>query len=192
MTEVVVFHAAYGLRPSILTFAEALRGAGHVVHTPDLYDGEVFTDREDVLRKVQALGFDAILERAVSRTEQLPAKVVYVGFSNGGACAELVAATRPGAIGAILVHAPLMLRDLGWKVWPASVPVQVHFGRRDPIRVQGVVDALGERVRRSGSSFEVFDYDATGHLFTDAGLPAYDEIATRLLTSRVIDFLARV
>lgn len=192
MADVVVFHAAYGLRPSILAFADALRTAGHVVHTPDLYDGEVFADRDAALQKVQAVGFDGILERAVSRTAQLPGAAAYVGFSNGGACAELIAATRPGARAAILVHAPLMLRDLGWKTWPAGVPVQVHFARRDPVRVQAVVDTLGERVRRSASSFEVFDYDSNGHLFTDAGLPAYDEAATKLLTSRVIDFLARL
>ncbi len=84
MGEVIVFHAAYGLRPSILAFADSLRAAGHVVHAPDLYDGEVFDDRDDALGKVQALGFDALLERAVSRTEQLPSDVTYIGFSNGG------------------------------------------------------------------------------------------------------------
>jgi len=51
--EVVVYHSAYGLRPAIVEFADKLRAAGHLVHTPDLYDGEVFSDRNDAIRKIQ-------------------------------------------------------------------------------------------------------------------------------------------
>src|SRR5262249_12320700 len=56
--EVVVFLSAFGLRPSIIEFAGSLRGAGHLVRTPDLYDGEVHSDRSDAIRKIQELGFD--------------------------------------------------------------------------------------------------------------------------------------
>ena len=112
--QVVVYHSAYGLRPAVADFADRLRMAGHTVHTPDLYDGEVFSDRNDVVRKIQELGFDKLLERAVAAVKRLPHTLVYAGFSNGGVCAELLAATRPGARGAILMHAPLMVRDLGW------------------------------------------------------------------------------
>jgi len=187
--EVVVYHSAYGLRPAVIEFADKLRLAGHIVHTPDLYDGEVFSDRNEVVRKIQELGFDKLLERAAAAVEKLPHSLVYAGFSNGGACAELLAATRPGARGAILMHAPLMVRDLGWKVWPSNVPVQVHFADKDPIRNQAVVDALGVKVRQSGSNFEQFDYDAPGHLFSDSALPAYDANAAELMTTRVLDFL---
>jgi dienelactone hydrolase len=190
--EVVVYHSAYGLRPAVIEFADKLRLAGHTVHTPDLYDGEVFSDRNEVVRKIQELGFDKLLERAAAAVEKLPHTLVYAGFSNGGACAELLAATRPGARGAILMHAPLMVRDLGWKVWPSNVPVQVHFADKDPIRNQAVVDALGVKVRQSGSSFEQFDYDAPGHLFSDSALPAYDAHAAELMTTRVLDFLGGI
>jgi len=192
MEEVVVYHSAYGLRPAVIDFADKLRMAGHTVHTPDLYDGEVFTDRNDVVRKIQELGFDKLLERAVAAVERLPHTLVYAGFSNGGACAELLAATRPGARGAILMHAPLMVRELGWKVWPSNVHVQVHFADKDPIRNQAVVDALGAKVRQSGSSFEQFDYDAPGHLFADPNLPAYDANAAELMTTRVLAFLGGI
>lgn len=86
--------------------------------------------------RCQELGFDKLLERAVAAVEKLLHTLVYAGFSNGGACAELLAATRPGARGAILMHAPLMVRDLGWKVWPSNVHTQVHFADKDPIRNQ--------------------------------------------------------
>lgn len=189
--EVVVYHSAYGLRPAILEFAETLRAAGHRVHTPDLYDGEVFTERMDAVRKIQQLGFDELLARAARAVENLPGELVYAGFSNGGACAELMAATRPRAQGAVLIHAPLMIKDLGWKTWPKNVPVQSHFAKNDPIRSQGVIDALAARVRASGSAFEAFDYDAPGHLFADPAFPAYDAAAAKLLTERVLEFLGR-
>jgi dienelactone hydrolase len=190
--EVVVYHSAYGLRPAIIDFADQLRAAGHVVHTPDLYDGDVFSDRNDAIRKIQELGFDKLLERALAATESLSPDLVYAGFSNGGACAELLAATRPGARGAILIHAPLMVRELGWTAWPANVPVQVHFADKDPIRNQAVIEALGVKVRQSGSRFEQFDYDATGHLFADPAFPAYSANAAELMTRRALEFLEAV
>lgn len=190
--EVVVYHTAYGLRPAIMEFADKVRAAGHIVHTPDLYDGEVFIDRNDAIRKIQELGFDHLLERARAAVERLPDDLVYVGFSNGGACAELLAATRPGARGAILIHAPLMVRDLGWTVWPSNVPVQVHSADKDPIRNQAVIETLGMKVRQSGSEFQQFDYDASGHLFADPAFPAYNADAAELMTKRVLEFLEKV
>jgi len=187
--EVVVYHSAYGLRPAIIEFGDKLRAAGYLVHTPDLYDGEVFSDRNDAIRKIQEVGFGKLLERAAAAVESLPHDLVYAGFSNGGACAELLAATRSGARGAILMHAPLMVRDLGWKVWPSNVPVQVHFADKDPIRNQAVIDTLGVKVRQSGSNFEQFDYDAPGHLFADPAFPAYNANAAELMTRRVLEFL---
>lgn len=189
---VIVYHSAYGLRPAVIEFADKLRAAGHIVHTPDLYDGEVFSDRNEAVRKIQELGFDKLLERAVAAVEKLPGDLVYAGFSNGGACAELLAATRPGARGAILIHAPLMVRDLGWTVWPPNVPVQVHFADKDPIRNQAVIDALRVKVSQSGSTFEQFDYDAPGHLFADSAFPAYNATAAELMTRRVLEFLESV
>ena len=62
--EVVVFHSALGLRPALLRWAVRLRAAGHVVHTPDLYDGEVFSDRGAAADKMPQLGFDEILDRS--------------------------------------------------------------------------------------------------------------------------------
>ena len=56
----------------------------------------MFSDRNDAIRKIQELGFDRMLERALAAVENLPQDLVYAGFSNGGACAELLAATRTG------------------------------------------------------------------------------------------------
>jgi dienelactone hydrolase len=47
MAELLLFHHAHGLTAGVLGFAEELRAAGHVVHVPDLYDGETFADRAE-------------------------------------------------------------------------------------------------------------------------------------------------
>jgi len=159
------------------------------VHTPDLYDGEVFSDRMDAVRKIQQLGFDGLLARSEGAVSHLREDLVYAGFSNGGACAELLAATRPGARGAILIHAPLPIRDLGWKAWPATVPVQIHFAEKDPIRDDKVIARLAERVRSSGATFQQHDYPTAGHLFADPDMPAYDAVAADLMFQQVLDFL---
>jgi dienelactone hydrolase len=188
--EIVLFHSAYGLRPGVLQWAERLRHAGYTVHTPDLYDGEVFSDRMAAVRKIQELGFDEMLARSQAAVSHLRGDLVYAGFSNGGACAELLAATRPGARGAILMHAPLPIRDLGWKAWPATVPLQVHFAEKDPLRDQKVIDTLAGRVRASGAAFQQHDYPASGHLFADPDMPAYNAAAADLMFQNVVEFLS--
>ena len=42
MAEVLLFHHAQGLTAGCLAFADALRAAGHLVHTLDLYGGRTF------------------------------------------------------------------------------------------------------------------------------------------------------
>lgn len=49
MATVLLFHHAQGQTPGFLAFADDLRGVGHIVHAPDLYDGRTFDDlREGV------------------------------------------------------------------------------------------------------------------------------------------------
>ena len=43
MARIVLFHSALGLRTAVLDFADALRGLGHVVVTPDFPEQEMDT-----------------------------------------------------------------------------------------------------------------------------------------------------
>ena len=61
MAEVLLFHHAQGLTPGCLSFADRLRAAGHVVHAPDLYDGETFDNLKDGVAHAEEVGFDAIM-----------------------------------------------------------------------------------------------------------------------------------
>jgi dienelactone hydrolase len=188
---VVLFHSAFGRTTGVLQTAQRLRLLGHTVHTPDLYDGEVFgpDDRMEAVRKIQEVGFDGVLARSAAAVSQLSSELVYAGYSNGAACAELLAATRPGAVGAILMHGPLPIRDLGWKSWPKTVPVQVHFAAQDPRRRAEIVAAFAGRVQASGASFEICDYPGAGHLFADPDMPEYDPDAAEIMLTNVLRFL---
>jgi dienelactone hydrolase len=191
MAEVVLFHHAQGLTPGVLRFAEQLRAAGHVVHTPDTYDGHTFETLEAGLAYAKEVGFDDLLERAVRSADDLPTEVVYVGFSLGVLPAQQLAQTRPGARGALLLESCVPTSEFG-SAWPAGVPVQVHGADGDPFFAgEGDIDAARALVREADAG-ELFVYPVDRHLFADSSLSSYDEDAASLLTRRVLDFLAAV
>jgi dienelactone hydrolase len=194
MAEIVLFHSALGLRAGVTAGADRLRAAGHTVHVPDLYDGQVFDDYATAGAWLEAMGgFPELMDRMGKAVVGLSEAVVYAGFSNGGAGAEWLAATRPGARGAVLLHAALPLAALGVPAWPAGVPVQVHYATGDPFRDSGSIDALAAAVRASGAPYEFCEYPAAGHLITDPSLPTeYDESAAQALFDRVLSFLRRI
>src|SRR5690242_326859 len=101
MAEVVLFHHVQGLTEGIRAFADELRAGGHAVHTPDLFDGECPATIELGLALVNLIGDEALSDRATGALAELPAGLVYAGFSFGGATAQQFAQTRPGARGAL-------------------------------------------------------------------------------------------
>jgi dienelactone hydrolase len=154
--EIVLFHSALGLRPAMLDWAAHLRDAGHCVHTPDIFDGETFASVEDGLRKRDALGIPEIVRRTRAAVADLPEGLVFIGWSLGAAGAEFMAATRPGAKAAILLHGVVPRATLGTPRWPAGVPVQIHHAKDDPWVAKTSLQELQTAVASSGSRFEVF------------------------------------
>jgi len=190
MAEVVLFHHAQGLTPGVVAFADELRGAGHTVHTPDLFDGRTFGSIEEGMRYAEEIGFpDEVIERAARAVEELPAELVYAGFSLGEVPAQRLAQTRPGARGALLFYSCVPVSAFA-SAWPEGVPVQVHGMDADPIFVgEGDIDAARELVNQAENA-ELFLYPGDKHYFADSSLPSYDPDATALLTRRVLDFLS--
>jgi dienelactone hydrolase len=188
---VVLFHSALGLRPAVHKFAELLRSQGHTVHTPDLFDGEVFSNLDDGIRKRDSLGIPVLIQRASASVEQLPTDVAYAGFSLGAASAQFLAGSRVGARGAILMHAALSLGMIGVDKWPA-VPVQIHYAARDPWMDSAVVESFAKAARVSGQSCDVFEYKGNAHLFDDDGSADYDPHASASMRQRVLEFLAKL
>lgn len=196
MAEVVLFHSVLGLRPGVRAAADRLGAAGHTVHTPDYYDGETFNDLDDGMRQGDALGFREIARRAREAVAGLPAGLVFAGFSLGAVHAELLAASRTGAVGAVLMHSAIPVEafsEFGVERWPEGVPVQVHYAASDPwVEAEDEVGPLGDSVRRAGGGFEEYVYPGSGHLFADPDLPEYDPASSEEMWGRVLAFLERI
>jgi dienelactone hydrolase len=190
MAEVLLFHHALGQTRGFLAFADELRRAGHVVHTPDLFDGRTFDTIDAGMAYAEELGFPgAVIERAESAADGLPAEIVYAGFSLGVVPAQKLAQTRPGARGALLFYSCVPTSAFGTP-WPAGVPVQIHGMDADPFFVgEGDIDAARALVE-SAEDAELFLYPGDQHYFADSSLPSYDPEASALLMKRVLDFLA--
>ena len=187
MTELVLFHHAQGLTPGCVSFADALRAAGHVVHTPDMYEGRTFAELTDGMAYVREIGFGTIMDRGRLAAEGLPAEIVYAGMSLGAMPAQMLAQTRPGAEGALLLHAAVPLSEFGG-AWPEGVPLQIHTMEDDELGDADVARELAQTVEGA----EVFLYPGDRHLFTDDSLPDYDEAAAALVRQRALGFLDAV
>jgi dienelactone hydrolase len=188
MAEVLLFHHAQGQTEGFLAFADALRAAGHVVHSPDLYDGNTFAELDDGIAYAKEVGFDVLLERGVRSADGLPAEIVYAGFSLGVMPAQKLAQTRPGARGALLFSACLPPSEFG--AWPDGVPVQIHAMEDDEWFEEDA--AAARELVEAAESAELFLYPGDGHLFADSSLGDFDATAAALLTERVLAFLDAV
>lgn len=192
MAEVVLFHHVQGLTDGVRELADRLRGAGHTVHTPDLFDGERADTLEEGLALAGRTGDETLDRRAAAAVDGLPAAVVFAGISFGVMRAQRYAQTRPGARGALLYEACLPISG-EWAVgpWPDGVPAQVHGMEKDPFfGLEGDLDAARELV--AAGHGELFVYPGDRHLFTDSSLPSHDAAATDLVVHRSLELLAKV
>ena len=188
MAEVLLFHHALGLTRGVVAFADELRGAGHTVHTPDLFEGRTFDTIEEGVGYAGEVGFGEVIQRGVRAAEQLPAELVYAGFSLGVLPAQNLAQTRAGARGALLLYSCVPVSEFG-STWPDGVPVQIHGMDADPYFIDdGDIDAARALVAEADDA-ELFLYAGDQHYFADRTMPSYDADAAGLLTQRVLTFL---
>ncbi|GGV74441.1 dienelactone hydrolase [Streptomyces gelaticus] len=187
MAEVFLFHHAQGLTPGVTAFADALRGEGHTVHTPDLYDGHTFDTLDAGLAYAEKAGFDELLERGVRAVADSPAELVHIGFSLGVLPAQKLAQTRAGARGAVFVHSCVPSSAFGG--WPSRLPVRVHAMEEDRLFTdEGDADAARALVDEAPDAV-LHLYPGDQHLFADNSLSSYDAEAAALLLDRTLTFL---
>ncbi|MFP4511480.1 MAG: dienelactone hydrolase family protein [Acidimicrobiales bacterium] len=187
MAQVLLFHHALGLTPGVHAFADELRAAGHIVHTPDLFDGETFGTVEAGVAFAGSIGFATLIERAKAAAEDLTNELVYAGFSLGVMPAQMLAQTRPGARAAVLMHAAVPLDEFGGS-WPDGVALQIHTMEDD----DGGDVEVAQEIAQTVDGAEVFLYPGDRHLFTDRGSPDHDEEAASRVTERVLGLLQRL
>ncbi len=188
MSDVVVFHHALGLTSGCRTLAERFEGDGRRVHTPDLYDGRTFSELSAGVAYAQEIGFDHIAERGRAAAEELTEEAVYIGISLGVLPVELLAQTRSGARGAVLVSGAVPLSEFGG-AWPAGVPLQIHMMDADPLVTDEGDLATAHGIVATLDDAELHLYHGSSHLFVDDSLADYDESATALVVERVLRLL---
>lgn len=191
MPTIVLFHHVLGLTSGVIAFADALRDAGHVVHTPDVFDGQTFPSILAGLDHVKSIGFGEVIARGKAVAETIPGKIVVMGMSLGVLPAQALAQTREHVTGAVLLHGAVPVSEFS-PTWPRHVPVQIHAMDEDPEFVDsGDIDAARDLVGQAERG-ELFLYPGKGHLFTDNTSPDYDAAATALVLERVKAFLAGI
>lgn len=189
MTDVLLFHHALGVTPGIRAIADELRGAGHDVAVPDLFEGATFTSVEAGVTHAEEIGFDTVTDLGVAAAEGLDEDLVVVGFSLGVLPAQKLAQTRAGVIGAVLFQAAIPLGAFA-DTWPDEMPVHIHMVENDPW-VEEDLPAARE-IADAAAGGELFLYPGTGHLVADSSTPDYDQPVADQIMKRTLTFLANV
>jgi dienelactone hydrolase len=127
-----------------------------------------------------------IIQRGVAAAEDLPAELVYGGFSLGVLPAQMLAQTRRGARGALLFHGCVPPSEFETP-WPDGVPVQIRMMEEDEWADEDLV--VARELVEENDNAELFLYPGDGHLFADSSLADFDEGAAALLKKRTLAFL---
>ena len=130
MADVLLFHHAQGLTAGVLAFADELRAPGtpctrrtSMTATPSRPSTRAWPTP---VRSASA----SCSSSGVRAADDLPAELVYAGFSLGVMPAQQLAQTRAGAKGALFFDACLPPSEFG--SWPEELPVQIHGMDADP------------------------------------------------------------
>lgn len=189
MAEIVLYHHIQGLTEGVRAFADQLRGHGHTVHTPDLFDGRTFSTIPEGFAYAKNAGLEQIRERGREAACSLPTNLVYGGFSFGVTIAQHLAQTRPGARGAVFLHSCLPVSEFS-ESWPERLPAQIHGMSGDEFFDEDLPAARA--LAGSAPRVDLFEYPGDEHLFTDASLNAYNPAAAALVMTRITAFLAEL
>ncbi|MFD7493287.1 dienelactone hydrolase family protein [Streptomyces sp. NPDC059832] len=185
---IMLFHSTYGLRPAVHAAADRLRAAGHEVQVPDLFEGHTFETVEEGMAFKEEVGKDELLRRAVLAAAPYSDRgLVYAGFSFGAATAQTLALGDEKARGLLLFHGT---SDIAENASVDELPVQLHVADPDPFETHDWLNSWYLQMQRTGADVEVYRYPGAGHLFTDAGLPDFDQASAELAWKVALGFLA--
>lgn len=187
MTDLVLFHSVYGLRPAVQAAAERIRALGVRVHTPDLYRGWSTETVEEGRAHRDGIGIPELIDRARSDVAALGLGpgAGYAGFSMGASVAQMFAGSDPSTGALVLFHGVSEVDSAA----SFDHPIQVHISRQDEFADEDEVAQWTKAVQARGGEPKVFWYPAGGHLYTDPGLPDYDAESAELTWQRVEAFL---
>ncbi|MGQ4384211.1 dienelactone hydrolase family protein [Streptomyces sp. SAS_270] len=184
---ILLFHSTFGLRPAVHAAADRLRGAGHEVWTPDLFEGRTFESVEERMAFRDEIGKEELLKRAVlAAAPHSERGLVYAGFSFGAATAQTLALGDDKARGLLLLHGT---SDIAESASVDELPVQLHVAEPDPFETDDWLSAWYLQMGKAGADVEIYRYAGAGHLYTDPSLPDYDEEAAEATWRVALGFL---
>jgi len=183
----MLFHSIYGLRPAVRDAAKRLEAAGHVVWTPDLFEGRTFEQVEEGREFNESIGKEELLKRAVLAAAPYSERgLVYAGFSLGASVAQTLALGDEKARGLLLLHGT---SDIAPNASVDDLPVQLHVASPDQFETDDWLNSWYLQMGRVGADVEVHRYAGAGHLYTDPDLPDYDEEAAETTWRVALGFL---
>lgn len=188
---VMVIHENRGLNPHIEDVTRRLALEGFLAIAPDALSplGGTPTDADkarDLFSKMDAaknlFNFIKGFEYTKTRKDTTD-KFGCIGFCWGGALANQLAVIMPD----LKVAVPFY----GRQPEASDVPkikafVQLHYGGLDE-RINAGIPAYEEALKKAGTRYEIFVYDAAQHAFHNDTAPTrYNETAAKLAWSRAI------
>jgi dienelactone hydrolase len=188
VTDVLLFHSVYGCRPAEQAIAERLRGQGHRVVVPDLFDGRTARTVDEGFAICGEVGMAQVAERAAAAAAGMPPETVLAGVSMGAGVAADLWARRPEAAGVLLLHGVGAIPEAP----RAGVPLQLHLAEPDDYEDEDFVAEWRALAAERGVAVETFRYPGAGHYFLDASLPDHDAGAAALAWERIEPFIARL
>lgn len=186
--KIVLFHSALGLRAIERDTAAMMRGEGHDVVIPDLYDGMTATTLEEGLALKDTVGWTHIERRARQALRDLPGDTILVGVSMGAGVVSDMWRERPGTPAVLLIHGYAAIPD----EVRAGVRAALHVAVDDRFAPEEAVAGWRAAAYSRGVATEVHHYPGVGHFFSDPHSADYDDQAAKSLRYRVRGFLREV
>ncbi|MCF8211822.1 MAG: dienelactone hydrolase family protein [Rhodoferax sp.] len=197
---VVVIQEWWGLNAQIRGVADRLALAGYQALVPDLYRGQSTVEAEEANHLMSGLNFGEAagqdIRGAVQYLKTRAPKVGVTGFCMGGAL-TLLALTQASEIDAGVTWygcPPLEYIDAS----KIKAPLMGHWATQDEFFKVETVDALADKLRAAGASFEFHRYLAH-HAFANetavgpSRIPAtqYDPVWAQQAWDRTLRFFGR-
>ncbi len=191
---VVIVQEIFGVNGHMRNVCDSFAAEGYVALAPALFDriepglelayDEAGTARGRALRQEIAWE-DAVrdIDAAMAKLSD-SGKVGVVGYCYGGSVAWL-SATRLKPAASVCYYGGQIFE---FREETPNCPVQMHFGRTDPMILPEQVEAVKEA--QAGADLELYLYDA-GHGFTCDERAGFDAESTALAKERTLAFLDR-
>ena len=197
---IVVIQEWWGINAQIRGVADRLADAGYVALVPDLFRGKSTVEAAEAEHLMTGLNFgDAAsqdIRGAVQYLRARAGKVGVAGFCMGGALVLLALAAAPEIDAGVVWYGypPLEYLD----ATRIKAPLLAHWGTQDTVFPIGGVDALEQKLRGAGVSFEFHRYLAH-HAFANetavgpSRMPftQYDPAWARKAWDRTLRFFGR-